>query len=58
MLHRLESRKFVTPSWGLSENSRKAKYYTLTSAGRAQLRTESASWRRYAEAVAKVLSPA
>jgi len=56
-LHRLENRKWVSPSWGLSENNRKAKYYTLTAAGRAQLRTESAVWKTYAEAVAKVLSP-
>ena len=56
-LHRLENRKWVSASWGLSENNRKAKYYTLTAAGRAQLRTESAVWKTYAEAVAKVLSP-
>jgi transcriptional regulator len=56
-LHRLEHRKWVSPSWGLSENNRRAKYYTLTAAGRARLRAESASWTRYAEAVFKVLSP-
>jgi transcriptional regulator len=56
-LHRLENRKWVSASWGVSENNRKAKYYTLTAAGRAQLRTESAVWKTYAEAVAKVLSP-
>ena len=56
-LHRLENRKWVSASWGLSENNRKAKYYTLTAAGRAQLRSESAVWQTYADAVAKVLSP-
>jgi len=56
-LHRLENRKWVSASWGLSENNRKAKYYTLTTAGRAQLRSESAVWQTYADAVAKVLSP-
>jgi PadR family transcriptional regulator, regulatory protein PadR len=56
-LHRLENRKWVSASWGLSENNRKAKYYTLTAAGKAQLRAESAVWRTYADAVAKVLSP-
>src|SRR5215217_3543532 len=56
-LHRLEHRKWVSTSWGLSENNRKAKYYTLTAAGRAQLRAESAVWTRYAEAVFRVLSP-
>src|SRR3954447_26067080 len=54
-LHRLEHRKWVTPSWGVSENNRKAKYYTITAAGRARLRAESAAWTRYAEAVFKVL---
>lgn len=57
-LHRLEHRKWVSAEWGLSENNRKAKYYTLTAAGRAQLRAESAVWKRYADAVFKVLSPA
>jgi len=56
-LHRLENRKWVSATWGVSENNRKAKYYTLTAAGKAQLRAESAVWRTYAEAVAKVLSP-
>jgi PadR family transcriptional regulator PadR len=56
-LHRIEARKWVAASWGLSENNRKAKFYTLTSAGRAQLRAESAVWKNYAEAVFKVLSP-
>ena len=56
-LHRLENRKWVSASWGLSENNRKAKYYTLTAAGRAQLRSESAVWQTYADAVAKVLRP-
>lgn len=56
-LHRLEARQWVTASWGLSENNRKAKFYSLTPAGRAQLRAESAVWQRYAAAVAKVLSP-
>lgn len=57
-LHRLEHRKLVEASWGLSENNRKAKYYRLTPAGRAELRAESAVWRQYAAAVTKVLSPA
>lgn len=56
-LHRLEHRKLVAASWGLSENNRKAKFYTLTTLGRTQLSTESAVWKNYAEAVFKVLSP-
>jgi PadR family transcriptional regulator PadR len=57
-LHRLEHRKLVASSWGVSENNRKAKYYRLTPAGRTELRAESLVWRRYADAVIKVLSPA
>jgi PadR family transcriptional regulator, regulatory protein PadR len=56
-LHRMEHRGWVTASWGLSENNRKAKYYALTSAGRSQLKAESAVWKRYSDAVVKVLSP-
>ena len=56
-LHRLEHRQWVAPSWGLSENNRKAKYYALTPAGRAQLAAESATWAAYAEAVFRVLRP-
>jgi len=56
-LHRLENRKLVSASWGLSENNRKAKYYTITAAGRARLKSEAAVWNRYADAVAKVLNP-
>jgi DNA-binding PadR family transcriptional regulator len=47
-LHRLEWRKWVEPSWGLSENKRKAKFYTIAAAGRTQLRAESAVWKSYA----------
>ena len=57
-LHRLERHGYVEAEWGLSENNRRARYYQLTPAGRRQLRTEAATWRRYAEAVFKVLEPA
>lgn len=55
-LHRLEERGWVTAEWGVSENNRRAKYYTLTLLGRSQLREETASWKRYAEAVHAALS--
>lgn len=55
-LWRLESKGFIEAEWGLSENNRKAKYYSLTSAGRRYLRAESKIWEAYAQAVAKVLS--
>lgn len=57
-LHRLESKKLIEASWGVSENNRRAKYYTLTTTGRTTLKAESAVWKKYAEAVTKVLSPA
>ncbi len=56
-LHRLAHRKWVSASWGVSENNRKAKFYTLTAAGRAQLRADSAVWTTYAKAVFKILRP-
>ena len=54
-LHRLEAKGLIDAEWGLSENNRRAKYYALTTAGRRQLRTEVLSWRRYAEAMLKVI---
>ena len=54
-LHRLERKGWIESEWGLSENNRRAKYYQLTSQGRQQLRAEAQTWRRYAEAVFKVL---
>lgn len=56
-LHRLERRRLVSSAWGTSENNRKAKFYALTEKGRTRLRTESATWREYADAVTRVLSP-
>jgi PadR family transcriptional regulator PadR len=54
-LWRLESKRLVEAEWGLSENNRKAKYYSLTAEGRRQLRQETKTWEAYAVAVAKVL---
>jgi transcriptional regulator len=54
-LHRLEKRGLIESEWGLSENNRRAKYYQLTSDGRAALRAQTARWTRYADAVFKVL---
>jgi PadR family transcriptional regulator, regulatory protein PadR len=55
-LWRLESKGFLEAEWGLSDNNRKAKYYSLTSEGRRHLRSECKSWEAYTLAVAKVLS--
>lgn len=50
-LHRLENRGWVAAEWGTSENNRRARYYHLTSKGRARLRLEAATWTRFATAV-------
>ena len=55
-LHRMERKGWVASEWGLSENNRRAKYYTLTVAGRRQLRAESTTWATFAGAVSKVLT--
>jgi len=55
-LHRLEKRGWVSAEWGFSENNRRAKYYQLSRAGRAQLRAEVSGWERYARAVGKALA--
>jgi PadR family transcriptional regulator len=59
-LRRLEDNGWVSSEWGLSENNRRARYYTITRAGRAHLRAEATVWFRYAGAVTQVLraSPA
>ena len=54
-LHRLAKRGWVTSEWGVSENNRRAKYYALTAAGRAQLRAEEKSWARFAAVVGRVM---
>jgi DNA-binding PadR family transcriptional regulator len=55
-LHRLERQDLVEAEWGPSDNNRRARYYTLTRAGRARLRAEAVNWRRYARAVEAVLA--
>lgn len=55
-LHRLEYRGWIAASWGASENNRRAKFYSLTAAGRRQLRAELATWRRFADGVELVLA--
>jgi PadR family transcriptional regulator PadR len=57
-MHRLENRKWVAASWGLTENNRRAKYYRLTPKGEKHLSSEVDRWTRYANAVAKILNPA
>jgi PadR family transcriptional regulator PadR len=54
-LYRLENQGLIESKWGLSENNRRAKFYRLTAAGRKRLRDQSASWNRFAEAIAVAL---
>ena len=54
-LYRLEERRLIEASWGISAEGRKAKFYRLTEAGRTALTEERASWRAFAGAVEAVL---
>ncbi|HEY6987355.1 MAG TPA: PadR family transcriptional regulator [Bryobacteraceae bacterium] len=57
-LYRMESRGWIESKAGLSENNRRARYYSLTEAGRRQLRTEKQNWRRFSDVVENVLEEA
>lgn len=54
-LHRLERRGWITAEWGVSDNNRRAKFYKLSTAGRARFRAESSVWHAHAEAIATAL---
>ena len=54
-LHRLERRGWIASAWGVSDTNRRAKFYRLTTAGRARYRAESPVWHRHAEAIASAL---
>ena len=54
-LYRLEHQGLLTAEWGTSENNRRAKFYTLTSAGRKRLKEETDSWNRTAAAMSAAL---
>jgi PadR family transcriptional regulator PadR len=54
-LHRLDRQGLVDAEWRPSDNQRRARYYSLTAAGRKRLREQTANWRRYARAVEAVL---
>ena len=55
-LVRLEQRGWIDTEWGITENSRRAKYYRLTAAGRRPLGRELASWNRFVSAVGLILA--
>ncbi|HKT46992.1 MAG TPA: PadR family transcriptional regulator [Candidatus Acidoferrales bacterium] len=54
-LLRLEQRGWISSKWGVSENNRRAKFYSLTARGRKQLLAEAASWERMAAVIARLL---
>jgi transcriptional regulator len=54
-LLRLEQRGWIASKWGVSENNRRARYYSLTRAGRRQLQRETDDWNRVAAIMARVL---
>ena len=54
-LLRLEQRGWISSKWGVSDNNRKARFYTLTRAGRAQLQREADDWQRMASVMARLL---
>jgi PadR family transcriptional regulator, regulatory protein PadR len=55
-LHRMEERGLIAAEWGVTENNRRARYYAVTSAGRAHLRAETARWLRYSQMVSGILT--
>ena len=55
-LHRLERKGWIKSRWGISESNRRVRIYELTLKGRSQLTEEAKGWKRYAAAVARVLS--
>jgi PadR family transcriptional regulator, regulatory protein PadR len=55
-LYRLEHQGLIAAAWGQSENNRRARYYTLTAAGRRRLREETAGWNRLVAAIAAALN--
>jgi len=54
-LHRLELSGLISSGWATSDNNRRAKYYSITAAGRKRLKSELADWKRTSQAIALVL---
>jgi transcriptional regulator len=57
-LYRMEDRGWISAEWGKSENNRRAKFYSLTRAGRKQLDEETVLWERLVRAITRVLETA
>jgi PadR family transcriptional regulator, regulatory protein PadR len=56
-LVRLMQKKLISAKWGTSENNRKARFYSITKAGLAQLKAETANWARISGVIGRVLQP-
>ena len=56
-LQRLEDKKWISAKWGVSENNRKARFYSLTAKGREQLVEKIGEWRRLTRAMGLILEP-
>lgn len=56
-LVRLVQKKWIAAEWGTSDNNRKAKFYSITRAGRAQLKAETENWERISGVIGRVLQP-
>jgi transcriptional regulator len=56
VLHRLEERGFVEAEWRVTENNRRARFYSLTTAGRSQLKAQTATWLRYSDVVTALMT--
>jgi PadR family transcriptional regulator PadR len=57
-LHRLEHQGWIRSEWGVSDNNRRAKFYSLTRAGQKQLELETRNWQRFSLAVRDILETA
>lgn len=57
-LYRLEGKSLISAEWGITENGRRARYYRLTTTGKAHLKQETATWVRYTETVTDILTGA
>ena len=55
-LVRLQQRRWISAAWGVSDNNRKAKYYSITKAGKRQARTEKSNWLRLSAVIGRVLA--
>ncbi len=56
-LHRLEAQGLIASEWGISDNNRRARFYTLTPRGRKRITVEATQWRRLTDAIARVIDP-